>query len=437
MVEVDLAQVHISEIPIVSICPLLETISHNEFTFIVNEQMFQMSVVKAVILSPAVQQQLSIDSCARKFVIRDSEIDSTVFSSLQNFMFGFQVILHQWQQKSLLLLSQILGNTKLERLFLGLWNDYGNDINITIWDAIASLSHLDLRIWDFSLFSTDTLDNILSNEPFIIDSEDALLQNLLELRNQSLLRHIQFRSLSSAIFADVLKVIALYEPTESLQLAMTNRRAYSPSSSIPVSRLASVSASVPIPIPPPIQPLRLAEDSLIVDRLSRLFPKLGATRFALLWRGSRDGFGAKDFHNRCDGHTNTLTFVKDTNGNIFGGFTPVAWASSGGYNSDHSLASFIFTLKNPYNVRMRTFALKEDRRHNAIGRNAEDGPKFGVNCIRISSHCNVNNDSFTGDFGRTYETTEWDPRDDHGWSIFLTGSAYFRVQEIEVFKIVD
>jgi len=33
-------------------------------------------------------------------------------------------------------------------------------------------------------------------------------------------------------------------------------------------------------------------------------------KWTLLYRGSRDGFGASDFHEKCDGHSNTLTLVK-------------------------------------------------------------------------------------------------------------------------------
>jgi hypothetical protein len=57
------------------------------------------------------------------------------------------------------------------------------------------------------------------------------------------------------------------------------------------------------------------------------FSEFGGKQFSLLWRGSRDGFRARNFHSRCDGHANTLTLIKDTEGNIFGGFTPVEWES--------------------------------------------------------------------------------------------------------------
>jgi hypothetical protein len=116
-------------------------------------------------------------------------------------------------------------------------------------------------------------------------------------------------------------------------------------------------------------------NSAIVPDFPKLFEDFKNKQFTLLWRGSRDGFKAKQFHRRCDGHPNTLTVISDTKGNIFGGFTPVEWESRkwngeiGKNNSclkaDPSLKSFIFTLQNPHNVPARRFALraeKEDRR---------------------------------------------------------------------------
>jgi hypothetical protein len=64
-------------------------------------------------------------------------------------------------------------------------------------------------------------------------------------------------------------------------------------------------------------------DSLIVSSFPPLFDEFRGKRFGLLWRGSRDGFGVRDFHGRCDGRANTLTLILDTGGNVFGGFTPL------------------------------------------------------------------------------------------------------------------
>jgi archaellum component FlaC len=68
-------------------------------------------------------------------------------------------------------------------------------------------------------------------------------------------------------------------------------------------------------------------DSRIISAIPEIFAEFRKNHFSLLWRGSRDGFGASEFHRRCDGHANTLTVILDTKGNIFGGFTPVKWDS--------------------------------------------------------------------------------------------------------------
>jgi hypothetical protein len=147
-----------------------------------------------------------------------------------------------------------------------------------------------------------------------------------------------------------------------------------------------------------------------------------------LWRGSRDGFDAQEFHRRCDGHTRTLTVILDTEGNIFGGFTPVEWDSRSGYKADDSLTSFLFTLKNPHNIPARRFALA----NYAVLCYSAYGPRFGYpGDVYVSDDCNTNNDSFTS-LGRSY--TNDTGLDD---TIVFTGSRNFQVQEIEVFKITE
>jgi hypothetical protein len=51
-------------------------------------------------------------------------------------------------------------------------------------------------------------------------------------------------------------------------------------------------------------------------------------KWELKYRASRDGFAATDFHSNCDGIANTMTVIKTTCGNIFGGFTEKAWNSN-------------------------------------------------------------------------------------------------------------
>jgi hypothetical protein len=179
--------------------------------------------------------------------------------------------------------------------------------------------------------------------------------------------------------------------------------------------------------------------SLIVADFPALFAEFRGKRFALLWRGSRDGFGARHFHGRCDGHAPTLTLIEDTEGNIFDGFTLVEWESrkhngkrgleDNRWKADPSLKSFLFTLKNPHNLPARKFALKAKNKDRAIYCRSSWGPHFRD--IGVSENCNANTDSgsylgnsYANDTGLDGETV-------------LTGSFQFRVKEIELFEIAD
>jgi hypothetical protein len=104
-------------------------------------------------------------------------------------------------------------------------------------------------------------------------------------------------------------------------------------------------------------------------------------KWSLLYRATRDGFGAVDFHSKCDGHPNTLTILKAKQSSyIFGGFTSVTWESpaNGKFKSDAN--SFIFSLTNKDNkpVKMKV----DPNRHDwAIGCDSELGPTFGDSIV--------------------------------------------------------
>jgi hypothetical protein len=179
-------------------------------------------------------------------------------------------------------------------------------------------------------------------------------------------------------------------------------------------------------------------NSAIVPVFPKLFNDFRIKRFTLLWRGSRNGFGGRDLHSRCDGHPKTLTVILDTNGNIFGGFTPVEWESrewngKGGkedscYKADPSLESFLFTLKNPHKFPARRFRLKAEKKDMAIYCFYKRGPHFWD--IGVWAGSNANTDSFTHQFGANYTNdTGLDGK------TFFTGSTRFQVKEIEVFEI--
>jgi hypothetical protein len=122
-------------------------------------------------------------------------------------------------------------------------------------------------------------------------------------------------------------------------------------------------------------------DSLMISVFPFVFTAFDGKRFSLLWRGTRDRFGAVDFHSRCDGHASTLTVMLGTSRNVFGGFTPVTWESrrrdgrEGSGNSmctaDESLTSFVFTLKNRQKRHRLDLSegLSRKRRHSCVSSN--------------------------------------------------------------------
>jgi hypothetical protein len=232
------------------------------------------------------------------------------------------------------------------------------------------LELVDIYILWFEAFD----DRLLSSSVKIeIESEDSLLRVFLNFGSvyRFLVRHIQLGFLSwegISLLADHFKI-----PSESVWECISGV----------------------IGRPPPGQ-----FDSLIISSFPDILAEFGGKRFLLLWRGGRDGFGASDFHFRCDGHANTLTVILDTNGNIFGGFTPLAWESppQSKYKADDSLKSFVFTLKNPHNITARRFGLKPAWKHCAIYCGSEWGPRFPGG-ILIQNNCDGRADSSASRFG--------------------------------------
>jgi hypothetical protein len=171
-----------------------------------------------------------------------------------------------------------------------------------------------------------------------------------------------------------------------------------------------------------------------------VFGEFNGKRFSLLWRGSRDGFGAVEFHRRCDGKPNTLTIILDTEGNVFGGFTPLQWESRkwngkrGDENNcnkaDESLRSFLFTLKNPQNTPSHKFPLKPDKKFQAICCNEDWCPCFTD--IGVYNHSDVNVSSYATGLGTTdANLVKVSPK------MVFTSLGHFQVSEVEVFEITE
>jgi len=156
------------------------------------------------------------------------------------------------------------------------------------------------------------------------------------------------------------------------------------------------------------------EIELVVNKISEKYP--GST-YRLLYKGSRDGDGANDFHSKCDEAEKTLIIVEDNYGNRFGGFTTQDWG--GQYLQKKDDEAFIFSIdkKKVYDVIPN---------QNAIGCYPNFGPVFFGCQIRIYDNF-LTRGGTTYKKGLNYYTTE---------DFELTnGNQNFGVRDIEVYEV--
>jgi hypothetical protein len=148
-------------------------------------------------------------------------------------------------------------------------------------------------------------------------------------------------------------------------------------------------------------------------------------KWTLLYRGTRDGFGAAHFHSKCDKHNNTLTILKAQGTSyIFGGFTSIDWNILGQNKSD--LNAFLFSLINKDNQPTK---MRQINTAYSIYCDPTYGPTFGGgHDIRICDNANVRAACYSN-LGHSFEH----PQPSQGLS-YLAGSYPFQLSEIEVYK---
>lgn len=170
-----------------------------------------------------------------------------------------------------------------------------------------------------------------------------------------------------------------------------------------------------------------------IRSLRALLDFLPGKAFRLLYRASRDGWGANDFHLRCDNQGATLCLFKthDDSASIFGGFTSQPWESPtfGRYKTDPS--AFLFRLSNTKNdapVRL----ISSKNHHQAVYCRASYGPTFGANYdLYIGDHPNAAGASNYSMLGSCFMAPqEVDSR------TYLAGSKTFVLEEMEVYRVL-
>lgn len=153
-------------------------------------------------------------------------------------------------------------------------------------------------------------------------------------------------------------------------------------------------------------------------------------KWRLLYRGTRDGFHAANWHSKVDLQGPTISLVKVGN-YIFGGYTPLPWNTSGADQFDDD--SWIFSLKNAYDNNQYKFNKipQSVKKMRSVYHASGYGLWFGANDILIYSNANSNTSS-NACLGKSYEyTLSYDA------NTFFCGNAGFKVDEIETFALND
>jgi hypothetical protein len=309
------------------------------FTFVVRDESFTTSLSVAIALSPSVELLCGVDSTCTQFTITDPKIIPSSFPYLFN-----SIPSPLSHRNSLVKLCRFLGNPELECHY------FCSNAPMTF----SNLQHPPpfhlTRVTDLSLLSPTAADSLLSRGSVSFPSEDALFDGILLLGEayDGLLRYVRSCFLSPDAFARYLDYLAHSFPTEFLFTTFI-LTPFPRSLILPYSRLRTN----------------------IFD-----FCHFGGR---LLWRGSRDGFTAAAFHRNCDGVPNTVTIVRDTHGNIFGGFTPLPWSGpeEAPFLPDDTCKSFVFTIKNPLDRPARKFKLLPAAKQFATICGRDTGPGFG------------------------------------------------------------
>jgi hypothetical protein len=267
---------------------------------------------------------------------------------------------------------------------------------------------------DLDQVSPSTLESILRDASLVVKDEDSVFEIVhrrasADLSYLGLLEFVRFEFVSRDCMARAIELIS--DSVESITLGVW--------SSLRTRLCLSVN-----------RPLRPGQfDSGIILEISDIFSVFNGKRLQLLYRGSRDGFGAAAFHEQCNGHPNTVTLILSTNDCIFGGYTPLVWGSRMSPVSDPSLTSFLFTIKNPRDLPPQIFKLKQADK--AIYHSPSFGPVFGAGLfsdLRIGNQCQEYHDNYSDLGGRYTNDTAVDR--------LLTDGQHFAVKEIEVFEVI-
>jgi hypothetical protein len=410
----------------------LESVSHeNDFAFILGDERYCCPSFVAEFLSPRLSSLRAQDATIQEFCL---EIDDPhhSFSDFVTLGFGHEIVLGVDNVSFIRSVCKELQNYELFEMTLELTDGKVSReqfvARVEFMSGVESNGHSDMGIMashfyecsvsDFDNLSFSVLHAIVSDPGLVLQTEDSLLEVIVRHGAQDpafigLLEWVRFEFLSDQGIRSAFDFISA--SFDFLTVAIWE----------------GIGKRLTLPVTPPPKGQRFALPSIesgILSEPPMIFSQFYGSELQLLYRGTRDGFKSADFHRCCNGHSPTLTVVLDTDGYIFGGYTPLRWSSRGTWMTDPGLKSFIFTIKNPRHSEPRIFTQHQEA--NEVWDHPSCGPTFGGNHdLCICNDCNTQKTSYSN-LGGTYTN-------DTGLagSAVLTGSRNFLVREIEVFEV--
>jgi hypothetical protein len=404
-----------------------EFVESEEFTFVVNGENFSMPLTEALLLSFTVCEIVRNDASCRSFRIDTGDMRSGEFGEFLSFIRRSRVAnIGIESGQTFLSFCRVLGNDSLSLLLLSVLHPIVSDSSPSIdsglrgipfyevdVDFCASRFYLysvkELRMLDHSL-----LHRILASPSLTIRTEDAFLRLILDLGDdfREFFNYVEICHLSASGISNFVDRVGFENLTSMIWSKVSHRLKGVVSETVASQRFIS-----------PFQ-------SRILENCPSALDEFVNRQWTLIYRGSDHGFGASNFHSKCDGIGNTVTVILTTTGCIFGGFTPVAWESTGGYKPDSTSQSFLFRIKDGRNSAPCKFPLSKPSQ--AIHYHASYGARFGSGAdIGVADRCNQNNNSYTILGGSYVNGTGID-----GTQVFA-GERNFTVKEVEVFRITE
>ena len=147
-------------------------------------------------------------------------------------------------------------------------------------------------------------------------------------------------------------------------------------------------------------------------------------KFELLYRGSRDGMTAADFYRMCDDKNNTISMIKDSNGNVFGGFADIAWGTQQSWVKSYK--SFLFSLKSSWGNEVVKFPVNAEGYRSALYHFIPYMCAFGDGDLSVFPHSSI-------DIGTSYRS----PTPRYSGQYCTGGCKNFQFLEIEVYQVIQ